>query len=204
MEEIFTKEQLCNKSEYLYQSITDIQGTVRAIDAKLIAIIAFLVIPLTNIGKIAQYCNYNIQGWGKNQILFVFGVITMLLFAVSWFGALITAFKGLTSIDNPVVHLSDKVCPSGTYYNGGLFSIKWVDSIINRTDLKTLTTIDSQLLKLPNNNVELLRELLFEQHKIVYIRSIKMVRQQISFKLLLWFIFSGFCVWFTGYIFKLL
>jgi hypothetical protein len=193
------------RNEFLLSSIGDIQGTIRAMDTKLIGILIFLMLPLSHIGKIFFYCKHAliIYCW-HCPFCFIATIALIILFCSSWLLTIITALKGISAIDNPSSHLcqnelQEENFPKGVFYNGDLFRPNILDILKNRPSLKSSISIKKQLDSLPVNEDPITIELLFEQNKLVYIRSIKIIRQKWCFILLEFFIFTGCLLWIIDY-----
>ena len=188
------------RKELLYSSIADIQDVLRAIDAKLTAILIILVLPLGSLGKITLYIKHGI--FCNSLLVQCLTIVFSSTLFVSWFISLFVVFKGLSAIENPVQHISGKKCATGVFYNFGLFSIvpKYLFSIPNK--VMSTVTVDEQLKMLPETNEQVVRELLFEQHKIVFIRDAKIMRQKVAFYFLRLFIYSGILLWLSAFVLR--
>lgn len=182
------------KREFLYQSISDIQGIIRAIDTKFGFLLIILLFPITHIGEISRSIkslhdklNTNFCEW----LLF----IIVILFVFSWIFAFYIAFKGIISIENPISHIRfNEHKASGTFYSGGLFSLKIRDAICNRK-IQASKTFDEHLKDLSQNDDNIFQELAFEQMKLVYIRDMKIHRQTYACFLTLFWLSLGFIIW---------
>jgi hypothetical protein len=187
------------RKEFLIASIADIQSTIRAIDTKLISILVILLIPITTVGKVALYIHHFLIS-NPPIYLHIIMVFTLILFVLFWLLSLFAVLNGISSIDNPSEHLCDLNCSKGTFYNGGLYPVKLIDAFFNRKDLKSIVALNEQIIILPQNENDAVKELLLEQHKLAYIRDIKIIRQKVGFKLLIYFLLLGFFLWLICYL----
>jgi hypothetical protein len=187
--------------EFLYFSITDIQGTIRAIDTKLIGVLVILILPLGSLGKVTLYIS---QATNSGHILIEILTWAFLAgFFVSWLISITISILGISSIENPTEFLSDSKYAPGTYYNGGLYdTFKFPDAFKVSDDCKSTILLNEQLSKLPTTIENVINELLFEQHKLVFIRDLKIHRQKTAFLFLAIFIGSGIVLWLVSFCLK--
>lgn len=163
------------KIEFIYDSIHDIQSTIRAIDTKVAALLVILSIPLTNVGTIINDLNkFLSKDYG------VFKWILILTFAVSWVVSLIAAARAISAIDKPSNHVVNSKKLRNTYYGGGLYKMEFLDVFFNRDSLKAFKDVDSYYDDFPEQDLDIAKELIFEQMKLVYIRDIKICRFNFS------------------------
>lgn len=164
---------------YLYSSIADIQGVIRAIDTKLNYLLVILVIPLTKLNGI--YCIATIANKKafSYHVLDYLIVLILIIFVLSWLFAFVLAMRGIIGIDNPVNHVSG-TSPKGTFYGGNLYKVTFPDTLINR-NIKSLCELEKHLSTIPSDIDSIRKELVFEQMKLIYIRTIKMARQHYAF-----------------------
>jgi hypothetical protein len=187
-------------TEYLYASIADIQGTIRAIDIKLIGLLAILILPLSIVGKVSLYVKQAIIT--NNVFILWLSVILAASFFLTWLISITISIIGLSSTENPIDFLTDSKCPTGTFFNGGLFKFYLLDLFQVSPKRKSFTKLDDQFQKLPITTEQVNTELLFEQHKLIFIRDIKIYRQKMSFLFLSIFLISGILLWFVTYCLK--
>src|SRR5271157_127785 len=168
---------------FLYQSVSDIQSTIRAIDTKLGIVLIILTLPFANMGKI---CDKIFPYFLATKLSFpyVCAIILVGAFAVIWILAFGAALRGIIGIDYPVKHVKlGSVTSSGAFYAGGLFTRRFIDSFINRRKLVSSKSAEDLLAALPKDLTSIGRELLCEQMKVAYIRDLKMTRQNWAFRL---------------------
>lgn len=187
------------QKSFLYASIIDIQGTIRALDQKINYLMIFLGIPFLKLGSIYHKCSDLVSipgGWSK----WLFVPIISLM-AICWVIAIIAAIRCLTAIDNPAQHI-DGDHPRGTFFAASLFNVTLIDIFTNRSNLLATSHLAHQVEKLPKSEEEVVRELTFEQMKLVYIRTIKMQRVQCAYKFCLFWLISGGIVWTSWLVLK--
>jgi hypothetical protein len=183
------------KKEFLYQSIIDIQETIRAIDTKLGFLLIFLAIPLTNLGKIYTYIDrlyaqLNTIGWIIVYSLLIFS------FVAAWIMAFLSSIMAISGIDNPASHIITEVDDFlGSFYNKGLFTFNIVDLLKNREKTRSSKSLNIIIQDLPHTEEKIIKELTFEQMKLAYIRDIKIHRQSWAFRLTIFWLFLGFIIW---------
>ena len=179
------------KTEFLYASINDIQSTIRAIDAKISVLMVILIIPLSKLNSIYDVCSKLVK-FDSGKFTFAFALL-VIFFALFWFFSFWAAIKAIISIDNPVDHVDgDK--PTGTFYCGHLYDTETDDAFTNRK-IKSKKTLSEHQNSLPEDEDSLKKELAFEQMKLVYIRSMKLVRCKFAYSLGLWWIATGGAIW---------
>lgn len=163
-------------ANYLYQSIADTQGTIRATDIKIGFLLVILFAPVVAFDKVEPYL----------RMVFREGVIQhwLILAAVLFWGlSLVTQFMALFAISNPAKKVRGGPSEEGTFYSGDLFRLGLVDLIINRTRSARLT-IRQETERLPKTQKALVEDLTFEKMKLVYIRSMKLARLNAAVTLL--------------------
>lgn len=181
---------------FLYASIADMQGTIRSIDSKLGFLFVILIIPFSNLKKISDTLFVLISSTETVTSLIIL-YIMIAIFVVSWLSAFLILIRGVVAIDNPSKHI--KECPKdlGAFYAGNLFSFSIMDTLRNRNSVLSQLSFDDNLQKITNLNAEesVIKELLFEQSKLAYIRGIKFVRQRYAYYFAILWLFSGFLLW---------
>lgn len=182
------------KIQFLYASISDIQNTIRLIDAKIGFIVVFLLIPLSKLGKITTsfICLYPVYASMWQQLLFF---ILLFVFAGLWFLAFLCAFKAVSSIDNPAYHIAGYKKMKGTFFSGGLYKLNLADAVINRRSLLSTQNVNEHTAILPQDSAQLIDELTFDQMKLAYIRDIKLFRQKWAYRLTFIWLSVGFAIY---------
>ena len=178
------------KAEYLYQSIADLQGTIRAIDAKIAVLMVILSLPFSIFGKIySRFFQISVMPSSCAEVssYLLFGT-----FAVLWFLSFAAALQGIIGIDNPTEHIDrGGVSIKGSFYNSALFKLSFHCILRNKKEIKSLRTLNEQVSILPKTESDLLNELSFEQMKLSYIRDMKQKRQYWAYRLAAIWLFAG-------------
>lgn len=181
------------KIEFVYDSIHDIQSTVRAIDTKIATILVVIVIPLTSLGEIVGRID---TLWTNKNILFNW--IIVILFGLFWILSFILASLAIAAIENPSKHVRDINNPSNIYYGEGLYKKDLRDVFLNRSNLKSIKNVDAHYADFPDNDEDIVKELVFEQMKLIYIRELKIIRFNYSlYATYIWFTF-GLIIYFLS------
>ena len=178
--------------EFLYQSITDTQATIKAIDVKLGFLFVLAFMPLTLLSTITP-CISNLWKFG---LLFQ---IMLIINFIAWFLSLIYIFFSLTSISDPNDHISGPR-PAGLFYGKNLFKTENIN-LFSTIKITCNYTVDNLFSALPSGD-EIIRELAYEKIKITYIREIKISYYARSTKLILTWLCLGLILYITSSIMK--
>lgn len=163
------------KIEFVHNSLLDIQGTIRALDAKFFGMIALFLLPITEIDEITKSFNELCK---HSPIL---TIITFSILLICWILGLVISFMGVLSINNPSKNIQgkDELKIRGVFYNSHLFKPNFFNQF-NTKRIKSSKTIKQVIESFDLNEKERFNELIFEQTKLVYIRDLKIVRQKVS------------------------
>ncbi|MCI5168216.1 MAG: hypothetical protein D3903_19545 [Candidatus Electrothrix sp. GM3_4] len=178
---------------YLYNSINDIQSTIRALDAKIGFVFVILSLPFSNLGKIYNTCSSLLTSCNRDVILYAVFFVTF--FTMSWILAFISTIRTIISIENPSDHIINGEEQLGTFYCGGLFDVGFVDSLLNRKSVKANKDVRSYTECFPSSDEDIIQELVFEQMKLAYIRDIKSIRQKWAYRFTAMWLSSGLIVY---------
>lgn len=178
-----------DQTQFLYESVRDIQNTIRTLDTKTNYLMVALVIPLVKLGVIFTKCVWLLKLPG-HQWVFVPLVAVFVLF---WGLAFLAVFKTLAAIDNPSEHITGDH-PRGAFYSAGIFQTGSMDVFFNRA-LRSRVQFHQHLADTPATDDVIASELAFEQMKLVYIREVKMVRSRAGYTLSALWILSGGALW---------
>jgi hypothetical protein len=160
-----------NKYDFLIASISDIQGNIRALDSKVIAIIIILAIPVSQLRfLISIYMNL----FSLNAIV---GFALCSLLVISWISCLIFTFYSILSIDNPSHRIKSDDNVKGYFYGTNLFNISCWDSLFLK---KATISKDLEIYSKDFSAIDIEKELIYEQMKLVFIREVKSKRQKIA------------------------
>ena len=176
------------KVNFQYNSLIDIQNTIRSIDIKISFLLLIILFPLSNL---ESFIKTMINLYPTNLCYKILYFCYFFLFSLSWVLSFICSIKSLVAIDNPTNHIIDNKKYKGLFYIPNLYSINFFDSIMNRDSIKSLSSIENENKKLPEDFSELSKELTFEQMKLAYIRDIKIIRQKWAFNFALFWILLG-------------
>ena len=177
------------KIEFLYKSIEDIQGTIRSIDQKVFGIIVILILPFSILDQLFDLFFIHLLSFNKCFILL--GII----FFGSWFISLAFSFKTAFPLVNPKAKIKGKK-GGGYFFGSDLFQVRTLknNSVLSQ---KSLDTYTDEI----KNDWDIIKELIFEQMKLVYIRSIKIKMQKVAYLTLVLTVFVGSVSWFLHKIF---
>jgi len=183
------------KRDYLLTAINDTQATIRAIDVKVAALLAAVLIPISKLGSII----YHLKRFTELSPNWIFCIFTI-LFLIAWALTLIAFFRAIDGIDNPACHIVNANDRKGTFYGGGLYELGLWDVFFNRKEIKANKDPNTFSQSLPNNETEIENELAFEQMKLIYIREMKLNRLHWGYRfLLIWFILGIFIYFISNY-----
>ncbi|MBN8808220.1 MAG: hypothetical protein J0I47_08280 [Sphingomonas sp.] len=171
------------RTDFLYASIADTQGTIRSIDVRAGFLFVVLFLPLSVLDKISTIYGFPAKLTG---VMTGWIIIDILL----WVLAIGALFRCVVAIDSPAAHVSGPT-PKGAFYGGDLFNLTKYHTFWNCTVLSSRDIAQEKML-LPQNAAEIETELLFEKMKLTYIRSVKLLRfAAAAWLTLLWLIASA-------------
>lgn len=157
--------------EFLYQSLSDTQGTIRGLDVKSGFLFVINILPLSNVDKIHE----TVLKIYESQCMYVLLLPLILMF---WVIALYALFKSVTAIDDPNNHINGGRS-DGYFYLSNEYNTTLIDSFINRKSTSK-SSVDTLMKNIPKTDEEILRDLVYEQLKLAYIRDIKIKRTNTS------------------------
>ncbi len=175
-----------SKIEFLYQSLSDTQAIIRATDVKLGFLFAIVLLPITIFSDLYVIA-LNLANDSKIMM------VGLGLVATIWLLSFYTLFLGVVAISNPYKSVSGKKA-KGSFHAGDLFNFKFTDRFINRPVFSKYT-VDDFVKILPEDDAEIIKELVFEKIKIAYIRDIKTKRASQCVVLAFIWITSGTAIW---------
>lgn len=174
--------------QYIYNSINDMQSNIRVVDTKIALVMAILIMPLTNTGKIyLSFTKLYSELCGNKLYWIIVG-----LFIITWVMAFVSTIRAIMALDNPVKHIKMEEDCKGTFYSGGMYGLSLIDSFMNRKSIKAVCTLEQHIERLPNSDEKVIRELAFEQLKLAYIRDMKLNRLKWSIIFTMIWLFIGF------------
>lgn len=163
--------------EFLYASIEDIQGTIRAVDLKLNVLAVILIIPLGGLKDMLHLIAIKLHIFGDPLPSYLFPGA----FASVWIAALATVLRGLLGVAAPRVFTlksdpNKSQSGSGVFYMTGLFKLPWRSVWFADKSISSR----KELPELPDFSQDLIKELRFEQATLAYIRDIKLLRAKVA------------------------
>jgi len=169
-----------NRIEFIADSISDIQDTIRAIDAKFFGIIVILLLPLTELGEISNAFKalYKIN----SEIT----VICLIALVFCWVVAILVCMLGVYSESNPIKRIKGYEVYKGEnlFYRSGLFNINMLSQFFPFC-IMSVKSLEDLIKETEIDEAGIINELAFEQVKLSYIRDLKISRQRLSVILLL-------------------
>lgn len=176
-------------SKFLYAAIADSQATIRATDAKLGVLMLFLAIPATKLGIIYAKIVFLLEH--PNVWVSRFMPLLILAFAITWVISFWAAMRAIMAIDNPATRIEGSA--QGVFYGAGLFQPTLKEILMNTPT--TRCNLEQFIDRLPHDSASVVKELAFELAKLIYIRTIKMHRLTLAYKLGLTWIGLGAFIW---------
>lgn len=158
---------------FLLSSIKDIQGTIRAVDTKVAILLAALAIPLPQVAMFFTYWHSRGFAASPPHLIMVVAVAFYVL-------AVYVAVKTLVGIGDATGHVLG-VRLQNTFYAGGMFSLDWRDSLLDRKSVISSKSMDEYIAMLPATREAMVEELATETMALAYIRDIKLYRQRLAF-----------------------
>ena len=160
------------KIEFLYQSISDVQSTIRAIDVKIGFLFVVAFMPITLVKDISDAV---LLLWKQYDIC----KLLIIIMICSWIVSVLYLFLALTSISNPTSGIYGHK-PKGIFYGDGVFKVEYsfIGSFIKA---KANYTVKDVFDMLPDET-QIMHELIYEKMKLTYIREMKFCRYAICTK----------------------
>jgi len=180
-----------SKINFVYQAISDTQSTIRAIDAKIGFLMVIIFIPIAGIREIATL--YKLLAPESVTIATLMWAI-----AAIWASTVFILFRALWSIKNPGKSVLGGE-GLGAFFHSANYEMGAIDYIFN-FPIKSKSSLQEAILKIPADNDHLIQELVYEKMKLEYIRDIKIRRCSVSAALILVWVTLGMAI----YIFSLL
>jgi hypothetical protein len=183
-----------NRLDFLHRAVEENQLTIRAIDMKIGALLAALLLPLGAASRIFAHLEHFYRLWPHWPM---FAVNSM--FLVAWLLALGCLVLGIAAIDNPAAHIPHAKAYKGCFYGGGLFKLRLSDALVNLGDVMANKNPTDYMNQLPVTDLEILGELTFEQMKLVYIREMKFNRLKWGVRLAGVWLVLGICIFLSSH-----
>jgi hypothetical protein len=175
-----------NLINFLYASIEDIQSTIRAIDTKLGLLLIVIVIPISENEMLYNKIKATFLNETVDLKLKILSLVIMIVFYLFWALAFFTTFKGIMTVQNPRKHIKKNLkfekSLSGSFYRKHLYKFNFLNLIFTGLNKSGFKNLEELYENLPKNNDLIIKELLFEQTKLAYVRDIKTLRQAFAFR----------------------
>lgn len=139
--------------EFFYKAIENTQKIIQSVDIKLHILLVFLG---AQIAIVVEFGN-------------CVKILPVLLFFFLWIISFLCIISGIVTVNNPDIHIKEDDIPvKGFFYGAYLFN----------GDSKM--SLSKTLFDSPKNKEQILRELVYEHTKLIYIRELKTKRQRYS------------------------
>jgi hypothetical protein len=160
-----------DKNEFLLAAISDTQSTIRAVDVKVAALIAGLLVPFSNIDTL-----WEILGLIVDSKFFTLAIVLGGLFFGLWISTILLLIRTIAPLNNPATHILESSKFVGAFYGGGIFKPSFWDLFLNRKALTSKISMGDIIAMYPISEKEIGNELAFEHAKLIYIRDLKQFR----------------------------
>lgn len=157
------------RADFLIEAINDAQATIRAIDVKIGTLLVLLLLPFSSLSRIFAHLDK------IGSISFSLSLLSFIFIAL-WLLSLFILIRAISAIDNPALHIIATQSPTGAFYRGGLYKLKFIDSLANREPIRAQVELSAFLASAPTTKQEIEYELAFDHMKVIYIREIKINR----------------------------
>ncbi len=164
--------------DFIFASIDDIQQTIRAVDIKVAALFVVQVLPMSQLDVLT----HTLEGFKNCSMAWLIYLLAILII-LSWFLSICSSIMAIGFIDNPANHIIQSQNYKGIYYGAPQYQIGLWDIFQNRDEIKANTDVTSyKNLINQYSDDQFFEELVFEQMKLIYIRSMKFIRLGFSIK----------------------
>ena len=170
------------KISFLYESIRDIQSSIRSLDVKAGIIAALLFIPIYKLSDFSSFVSNILQ---KSDIIVFFFSLN----ALFWIFSIIIVFMAIVAISDPAEKIRGE-CPIGSFYGSYLFRVGWLQYLFN-WPCQSTKTLQQDIAAVPSEENDIILELGYERAKLIYIRSVKNKRIFIcTISTFIWLVFT--------------
>lgn len=170
--------------DFLYQSISDAQQTIRALDIKAGFVFLILLAPLPFAQEIYHHA---LTDCHRSS----FGLVVVICAVTTWLLAIIMQFITISAIIDPQKKIQSPTGVEGSFFAGGLYSFNFVEAICG-SNVLSKNSLDEQIALLPKDHDQIIRELTFERMKLSFILALKSKRSRFSNMFtLIWLISSA-------------
>lgn len=183
-----------SRLEFIHRAVEENQLNIRAIDVKIGALLAAVLLPLAAVARIFAHLE-NFYGIWPHWSMFAINMA----FLVSWLLALGCLVLAIAAIDNPAIHVPNVKLYKGSFYAGGMFRLSLTDALMNRPGVIATKSPADYMNELPTTDSEILSELAFEQMKLAYIRDVKMNRLKWGIRFAGAWLSLGICIFLSSH-----
>uniref|UniRef100_UPI004056B4CB hypothetical protein n=1 Tax=Candidatus Electronema sp. TaxID=2698783 RepID=UPI004056B4CB len=155
--------------DFLVFAISDIQSTIRAIDAKVGILIVLIMIPIANLSKIYLACKDFLL---KSVLCHSLNIFIVSAFSLVWIVSFFCLMRVLFPKNNPKDRIGGKT-PSGLFFLGSYFELDIFDCLFGTKKTSSLT-FHQHLKRIQGKSGNFIDELAFEQMKLAYILNNKL------------------------------
>lgn len=158
--------------DFLYQSISDAQETIRALDIKagFLFVILFAPLPIANDIYPDAIVDFRAS---------IAGGIVVAAALASWVLAIVFQFMALAATINPSDRITGPSAAKGSLFSGDLFSFGFIEAFFG-SKVKSSQSVTQQISRLPSTEEEIIEELTLERMKLAYILAMKAARSKYS------------------------
>ena len=153
------------------ESIKDIQGTIRAVDAKIGILLAALAFPLKDVAE--RYISVHSSGISVASAFFTLAIISYGI------GILLSVLT-LSGIGASHYHATGTE-HFNTFYAAGMFRLNFIDALFRRKEVRSTMTVEKFVAEIPKTCDRMLLDIAAEIMQLAYIRDLKILRQRYAF-----------------------
>jgi len=153
------------------EAVKDIQGTIRAIDAKMGILLAALAFPIKDVSD--QFIQLHGSRLAPGSLILTAAVIS---YALSIFVTIAT----VSGIGASHMHIRGAM-KFNSFYAGGLFKFKLLDSFFRRGEVLSSMSVSEFARIVPTKYADMIDGLSEEIISLAYIRDLKILRQRMAF-----------------------
>jgi len=153
------------------EAVKDIQGTIRAIDAKMGILLAALAFPIKDVSD--QFIQLHGSRLAPGSLILTAAVIS---YALSIFVTIAT----VSGIGASHMHIQGAM-KFNTFFAGGLFKFKLLDSFFRRGEVLSSMSVSEFARIVPTKYADMIDGLSEEIISLAYIRDLKILRQRMAF-----------------------
>ncbi|MGH7729573.1 MAG: hypothetical protein ACREM2_12405 [Vulcanimicrobiaceae bacterium] len=168
--EIATANRESTETQFLFASVADIQGTIRAIDTKVSILLAALAIPLPLVRERFAAWHAHPFAWSAPDVLAALAIVVYGLAALA-------ALRTLGGIGNAGRNI-EGARHANAFYAGGLFRWSWPDLFVSRSGVRSNRSLAEFVKGLPASTEDVVLDLASEVMTLAYIRDLKLYRQR--------------------------